>query len=223
MPEIHSGESVKPGLARAWFDTALNPLIRGLRTEAEFIEHGNLTWRMHNEQFVCLFPVREQISVEAWDNFEQFLSIYPSLSEVLDRHDSALQTLHERVSEFYAALVHHPQLAEMLRRAMETESRLRDAVTGNRVAELPRYVAEYIVNDLGTLPDYNSIASFWNDKSSEFLALRERPEIQPLWEAVKQARSEFGRGVEALTKAITDVRKELSFKLDVPIVERVAS
>lgn len=84
-------ERVKPPLVRAWFDTVLNPLIGGLRMEAALLVQGDLTWRAHARRFASLVPVRSHVTAEAWDNLDQFVSIYPETAGRMEDHDRKLQ------------------------------------------------------------------------------------------------------------------------------------
>jgi len=98
MAEATSQHRVKPQLARAWFDTVINPLIWALRTETELVGRGDYTWRSHAGRMASLVAVRSHLMREAWDNLDQFLSFYPELKRAMDRHDENLQVLHEHVS-----------------------------------------------------------------------------------------------------------------------------
>jgi hypothetical protein len=202
----------KPALVRAWFDTVLNPLIRGLGTEREFLEQGNLTWRSDGQRFAALAPVRDYIVPDAWPNLDQFLSIHGDLRDLLDRHDSALCALHERTANLHATLKADQKLVRML-----------DSGGGEGAAGLAPYIAEYIVNNAEKLPDYYTTAPLWNKISPQFLALRADDGLRSLVDAVDMARRDLLVAVNDLLDATAKLRRELSFELDVPIHQPVAS
>jgi len=214
MPPTTS-EFVKPGLVRAWFDTVLNPLIWSLRTEANLLDRGDFTLRTNVEDFggkplfVSLVPVREHITTDARDNLDQFLTVYPEIKVTIDDHDQKLHVLYERVSAYYTALVELPELHEILR----------PLPGGDAIAP---YVAEYVVNNITQLPYFYANYGLYKTRGPEFLALRERDEVVPYWSSARTAQEEFRSAVDVLVTALTNLRGELSFALDVPIVESVA-
>ncbi len=171
MPSNIGKDRVKPNLVRAWFDTVLNPLIWGLRTEVDLVERGNFTWRCHSRRFASLAPVRSLVAAEAWDNLDQFLALYPNIKHLMDRHDQKLDELHARVSAFFDDLIGQPAFISALRkRGIEGAGTVPDP--------LADYAAEYLANSIAHLPDYYSTAEFWNAHSGEFFELRERdPEL----------------------------------------------
>jgi hypothetical protein len=117
-------------------------------------------------------------------------------------------------------LVTRRELPELLNDFWQKEPRLRDEIIGSRRDELPGYLAEYIINSHTTLPDYNSIAWFWNIQARHFLALREHQDLRPLWNSVRQAQAEYGRAIESLLENLREIRSDISFRLDVPLVEK---
>src|SRR5437879_9565716 len=106
---------LSPNLVRAWFDTVLNPLLRGLAMEVTALAERNLTWRFPAAQFASLVPVKQHIPAEAWDNWEQILSLYPECAAPAQEHDGKLQRLHDACRSFESRLVE----SDVLRRALD--------------------------------------------------------------------------------------------------------
>jgi hypothetical protein len=215
MPDISIKERVKPPLVRAWFDTVLNPLIGGLRMEADLLAQGDLTWRAHARRFASLVPVRSHLMAEVWDNLDQFVSIYPETASRMEDHDRKLQVLFERASEYYAALIRNATFREM-------SQRLADAVPSLDQIEAAEVAAEYVFNGVTSLPNYYSTAQFWNAHSPEFLKFREHSDVRRLYESTNAAALDLKATVEQLSATLASLRGELSLEYGVPIVASVA-
>src|SRR4051812_43766063 len=102
-PQTQPAE-VSPNIVRAWFDTVLNPLIHGLKIEADALSRGNLTWRFRTESPASLVPVRSLLMDVVQDNLEQFLSLHPEIVDPIEEHDVELARLVESCRSFHKAL-----------------------------------------------------------------------------------------------------------------------
>ena len=137
---------------------------------------------------------------------------------MIDSHDKILQRLLQAVRKYDDELVNHPKLKEMV-----------DKLWPHKMEDPPEldladhYAAEYIINDIATLPAYYQMSATWNQHSGEFLRLRDVPELRDAWQEVERARKNYSEPLEKLIAELTTIRDRLSVRLDVPIVERVAS
>src|SRR3954447_16288616 len=102
-PAHHS--EVSPNIIRAWFDTVLNPLIHGLKMEADVLSRGNLTWRFRTESPASLVPVKSLLMDVVQDNLEQFLSLHPEFYDPIEKHDAELARLVESCRNLHRTLV----------------------------------------------------------------------------------------------------------------------
>jgi hypothetical protein len=207
MPNIRDK---KPQIVRAWFDTVLNPLIRGLQSAVQLVHHGDFTWRSHASCMASVAAARSYIMTEHMDNLDQFLSFYPGLVPGMDLHDERVAALGKQVAAYYSDLVELPQLHELLRRV-------------NAPDGMAEYVAEYVVNGLTLLPSYYGAASFWNAHQAEFIGLKDSPTLRHQWESLQRAKADFEQSATKLLASIKSVRGELSLEHDVPIVMGIAS
>jgi hypothetical protein len=210
-------------IVRAWFDTAVNPLIRGLNTEASLLAEGNLTWRFQSQELVSLVPV--QLLVESNDNLDQFLTIYPECATLVRDHDKAHQKLSEGCRVLQTKLVQSTAMRTMFERAT-SPGQLPDGTDIEGVfgafeaGDYLEIVAEYIINDIQRLPSYFTTAIFWNMHSQEFLGLRESDEVRPFWRKVVEASESFSKAITQLTSALRQIRNDLSFSVGVPIEDQ---
>jgi hypothetical protein len=224
MPSTQQKE-VSPNIVRAWFDTVLNPLLYGLRTEAGVLRRGDLTWRFESRAPVSLVPVRSLLMDAVHDNLDQFLSLHPECVGPMQEHDNELQILVESCRELESKLIHSEEMQKLFQRLTTPE-----ALGGRDVAVIfgatlsvnwLKVLAEYIINNVERLPHYYSTAAFWNEHSGEFLKLRESSEIRPAWETTLSAATRFSQEVDRLIDVLKRVRNELSLSAGVPIVEHL--
>ncbi len=179
MPQTQQRE-VSPSIIRACFDTVLNPLLYGLRTEAGVLSRGDLTWRFRSRAPVSLVPVRSLIMDAVQDNLDQFLSLHPECAGPMQEHDAGLQLLVESCRELESRLIQSKELQVLFQRLTTPE-----ALGGRGVAEIfgairpdgwLKVVAEYIINgDTGPLltsiasTALGSVRSFSPENSARFL------------------------------------------------------
>ena len=178
MPQTQQRE-VSPNIIRAWFDTVLNPLLYGLRTEAGVLSRGDLTWRFESRGTVSLVPVRSYLMDAVQDNLDQFLSLHPECVGPIQEHDKGLQLLVESCRELESRLIHSEEMQKLFQRLTTPE-----ALGGRDIAEIfgairpddwLKVVAEYMINSVQQLPDYYTTADFWNVYGAEFLKVKDCP------------------------------------------------
>jgi len=104
---------------------------------------------------------------------------------------------------------------------------------GSRTQELlPGYVdqldhlgvlAEYLVNNVETLPDNYSASQLWNRFRDQFVNAVRSPELADLERATEAAGQKLLDAVDRLAASLKATRSELSLKFDVPLVAEVVS
>ena len=199
MPEITSTKPVKPNLARAWFDTVLNPVIGGLRHEQHLLGQGNLTWRTSPRGFAALLPVNSHIRLAFRDNLDQLESFFPDLTPLMQEHDRRLQSLRAEVELF------HDRLSA------------RVAALGYFEPDTAPYMAEHVINNEGELPSYYGTAASWRSHRERLSGLTDTNEFRGQWLAIQQRRDDLLTCVNRLLSRLATLRAYLSEELDVPI------
>jgi hypothetical protein len=213
---------VSPNIVRAWFDTVLNPIIRGLLSEAAALAERNLTWGLRPDRLATFVPVREHLVPAVWPNFEQFLSLHSECNRPIEEHDDRLEVLTQACRRLEAALVGSPALKETFHRveaALPAGRTISDYFGAADPEDYLQIISAHIINDVQKLPSYNLVAPFWNKHRDEFMAVRETPEVKPLWTATLQAADRFGQAVIALLNHLKTLRNQLSLSAGVPIVD----
>jgi hypothetical protein len=217
--------TVSPNIVRAWFDTVLNPLIRGLGTEAAVLAERKLTWRDHPPRLASIVTVREHIVSEAWPNLDQFLLLHPEVTQPIAEHDRGVQRLFDACRDLEAALIASKPLQEVLDRALSKAPPDRDAQSyfgALNPCDYLKVLSVYIINDVEQLPAYNLTAPLWNDRRDEFIAIRETAGVRPLWGAALTSAKALAVRVNTLSDTLKTLRNDLSLSNGVPIVERLS-
>lgn len=217
---------VGPHIVRAWFDTVINPLLRGLDSERALLTKEKWTWRFEQGALLSFVPVRSFIAFEALDNLEQFLQMAQdaNLCRLVDRHDQQVHLLTAACSRFHDALRDSEPLREIYQRiAVQNAVPLRPGQTFDSLfgAYPPSrhldVLAEDIVNGSGQQPAYFATAPLWNHYRDELLRLRETPEICPHWEEAQRCGQALNGTVEKLIDSLKSIRQELSLEYDLPL------
>jgi hypothetical protein len=251
-PPRKKKRSFGPNLVRAWFDTVLNYLLRGLDMEHDLLQRQNWTWRFRPEGLESFLPVRQYVAPEAWPNLDQFVAFHPEAEVLIARHDQGVDELAEACRSYHRALLDGGAFQAECRRlvgCITPEEAIRQAV-GPLEAELRQeaaecaetsggdiashfgayfdeedrmaLLAEYVVNGISELPSYYSTSRLWNYLREDLLALRRRPDLALYHQATVAAGAELLGAVESLIAFLRETRSVLSGTYDVPIVAELA-
>jgi len=226
----HKPRKVGRNIVRAWLDTVLNPLLRGLDAERNLLVRENWTWRFEQQVLLSLVPVRSFVSFEALDNLEQFLALGPGASRtlggIMNQHDERLRLLTKACQQLHSGLRESKELQNLYQR-MKVEGRVPLQVGQNFDSLFGAYrsenhldiLAEDIVNSTGQLPNYFSTAPLWNLYRSELLKIRNVAGVRSRWMDVQRAGRMLESSVQELIDLLRRVRQDLSVKHDLPLVE----
>ncbi len=201
----------------AWIYAVINPMIEGLQRELDFLERGNLTWRYLSQRCEFIRPIQEYVDSTQWPNYFDFLVENPEFKKHFQAHDDNLNALNNAASALFSWLVSSGFLEERTRSSLEAyESRRavdpRLADLGHMKSELPKLVAEYLINKIETLPDHYVASKFWEDASSNIRELRNQNNFQPLRDALAKLVN-----LSVLLKtSLEDFRLGMSRKFDLP-------
>ncbi len=79
-------------------------------------------------------------------------------------------------------------------------------------------IAQYIVNNVGELPDYYTTSGFWNRHRAALMAAVDQPEIHPHHESLVYAGQRLKETTQSLLRHLKGLRLRLSLEHDVPYV-----
>jgi len=214
----------------AWLISVINPVIDSLRREADLLADGNLSWRYFSKKCEYIRPVRSYIEGNFRPNFEDFLTENPQFKKKFEEHDRALSKIEGAASEFAAALLHDPLFKLRVKEALKDyaveatharyDSEPRPPGLASMNPGMPETIAEFLINNVGSLPSYYVPYSFWERYREDFVKRfgpRENAKAGVLPRAVKKL-----QGISArLAGDVTRHRSNLCSKYDmapVPIM-----
>ena len=231
-----------PRTVRAWFDTVINPLLKGLTEERSRLLHLNWTFQFRPAALESIWPAEHYVPSNARANFQQFLEFYDSVKEDVDQHDHLVASLTEACQKLHETLAKRSRLPELYRE-LTSEQSLRSALEKHRRAHILSgrnstqedliseifggyppsdhlaILAKYIVNNTGDLADHITTAPFWNEYREKLLTALQSPEVQKQYTATSSVGSRLMKTSDALSIELQEIRLRLSIEFDVPYVE----
>jgi hypothetical protein len=216
---------IGPRIVRAWFDTVINPLIDSLESEIRIAVKGNWTWRFRPPSLEMIRPASRYLERIAVASLEQICDLEPETRAVTQAHDDSVETVFEKAAALHKALTNSRAFTSLCDSFWD-ESAL--AAAGLRdiqdiIGAYPleyRYdiIAQYIVNNVGELPDYYTTSTFWNRHRAALMGALDHPEIHPHRESLVQAGQRLVGATQDLLRRLKDLRLKLSLEHDVPYV-----
>ena len=216
---------IGPNIVRAWFDSVINPLLRALETERELLQKRNWTWRFRPAGLELIRPARVYVEPEARDNLKQFAALNPDCGRAIDSHDAKVHALLEECTKLHEATVRDESFRALCARVTSAES-----LSGLNVADLSELfgayppedhlniLAQYVTNNTGELGSYYVSAKLWNRYRTEFLGLRDRPNVRSHYKLTSEAGESLLREVNRLIQLLEEKRLALSLEYDQPYV-----
>jgi hypothetical protein len=205
-----------PNIVRAWFDTVFHYVLGGVELEKSFLLRRNWTFRQFSRSLEYIAPIARYLPAGAFENLEQFVSFFPEVEALISRHDESVQRLQEGCIAYCDAIVEDARFLKAFRR-VETEA----PQAPDR--DLKPILAEYLVNNVGTLDSFFSTADLWNRNREDFVSEVATPELMALREATHQAGIDLINASDELIASIKKIRSELSLAFDVPFVAELSS
>lgn len=214
-------------LARTWLVTVINPIIEGLRREKTWLARGRWTWDTDTGRFAHLWPAAAYVEARYRDNFDAFLKQYPEARDSFARHDSALLRLARACEEAVAALLTSNVFATALEHANRLAGQANvsaDEARGAVPAERwPKHLAEYVVNNVESLPSHYTSAEFWRIVAPVLLETRTSDPLRALFEKIKQRGQSLLRQVERSIDVLLDIRAQYTRHFSLPPVPLLGS
>ncbi len=218
-----------PNIVRAWFDTVFPFALRGLENERGFLVRKNWTFRFWNRKLEYISPFAEHIPAAARDNLEQVVSFFPKLGARIGEHDACLSQLQKSCGSYLVALVESRDFQKVFltvaNEASHASGRAFAANFGAYTSEedFKGILAEYLVNNVETLPSHYSTADIWNLYRDRFAKLQSVRELAARRAATVKSGDAMLTATNDLTAELKSTRSELSLEFDVPYVAELNS
>ena len=164
----------------------------------------------------------EFLPTGARDNLEQFVDFFPQVAAKTEEHDTSQRLLEERCREYFTAIVEHPDFIKAFDSVASEAPQALEKAYSSKVDQMG-VLAEYMINNVETLPNYYSTEELWNHYRDRFVKVLLAPEITSRRELTEQAGSSMLDAVDQVTALLKATRSELSLQFDLPIVGELSS
>lgn len=196
----------------SWVYTVLNPLIEALRREGVLLKKGNLTWRWYSRKCEYLRPIIEYVEDSHRPIYEDFVAdnLSKEFNADFENHDKLLAQVEARASRFFDGLMQSNMFRKQVNSVLtEYESGVgatQEYPNFERMkADLPNYIAEYLINRTEVLPPHYVTHQFWKKFGSrfersedEFAGYKQRASFRALKKSSSTLEEVSGRLVQGL-------------------------
>jgi hypothetical protein len=201
----------------AWIYVVLNPVIELVQRELDLLDRRNLTWRFTSGRCEFVRVIQEYVDSTQWPNYYDFLSEHAVFVDGFKQHDNLVEQINASAAQIYEWLVSHDDFSETVKKLAaqyndQPMSRTFPGASVSSEAELVKYCAEYLINNLRELPSHYSLSGFWNSSNTPLLLFRNTPRFKPLERASENFLLHSGK----LKRALESRRLSLSREFDVP-------
>jgi hypothetical protein len=214
---------IGPRIVRAWFDTVINPLIESLESELTLAVKGNWTWRFQPPSLELIRPARRYLERTAVASFDQICGLESETNAMTQSHDDAVKNVFESVATLHNALIASQTFTGLCDSLWDPDALLaaglrdiQDIIGASPLEDRYSIIAQYIVNNVGDLPNYYTTAKFWNRHRAALMGALDGPEIRPHHESLAHAGRRLEGTTQGLLRRLKDLRLRLSLEHDVP-------
>jgi hypothetical protein len=211
----------------SWIYTVINPLIESLRREVFLLEKRNLTWRLHSRKCEYLRRAADYIGYAHLPNYEDFLadSQNPGFAARFESHDQAVAHVEDSAGRFFDTIINEPRFLALIRKSLkeyEAAATVSDPSLDSMQPQMPKDIAEMLVNRTGDLPAHYVMHKFWQETKERFYAMVSEgdplsPTREQIWfRAIDKASSDLMASSDDVLKKLLDHRSHLCRTFDIP-------
>jgi hypothetical protein len=204
----------------AWIYAVINPVISSLERELALLESADLTWRAYTGRCEIVRTIQEYVEPTQWPNYQDFVAEHSNspLIPKFEQHDSELLKLESAAHLLFERLLSSEQFLVAVQGAADIYESQRATLGPHASAlthsldEVAKLVAEYLINNVRSLPSHYVISAFWNFANKSLFGFRSLPEFQPLIRSENRLKEVSAQ----LEVALESFRLSLSRDYDVP-------
>jgi hypothetical protein len=172
----------------------INPIIDSLARELALLSSGNLTWRNTTQRCEMIRTIQEYVDPIQWPNYQDFRAEYPRSGFIpgFKKHDSGVEDLNKVAQVRFSRMFSWPQFQAFLNEALtiyensEVSKSPQVSLSTNVRQDIPKIVAELLINNASELPSHYLVSQFWNSAGrSRLTPLRDFPAFQPLHQTTR--------------------------------------
>ena len=204
----------------AWIYAVINPMINGLQREQLLLDSGSLTWRPHTGQCELIRTAQEYVDSAQWPNYQDFVAEHPKspIVPAIANHDSILKELNSLAGRLFNWMLSDRSFLEAADRAYQEYEEMREhlgpqaPILIHTRSDIPKMIAEYVINNVQTLPSHYVISALWNSTGKNLLSFRD----QQHFTALLRSKDSLAEISAKLKRMLEDFRLQLSREFDVP-------
>ncbi len=190
------------------------------------MENGNLTWRYYTRRCEYIRPIQEYVQSGHWPNYQDFLADNPEFRDLYAAHDTSVIEAESRAAKFCDLLLQSSIFPKDVNQSLqEYEATLKPSEPGfyslvYMEKDLPKYVAEYLVNEVETLPPHYTTHKFWKEYRARFWE-KHSVEFEPYkgresFQLLASTKRQLAQRSAVLKQQLEDHRLFLCRKFDIP-------
>lgn len=220
VPPLHSRR------VEAWVHSVLNHLVEALRQEQLLLGRGDLSWRSYSRSCEYIRPVREYLDPSQLPNLEDFLAdpLNPEFADEFRKHDLALLEVESRAEQVFRGLMNSELFSKQVRDLVresggDSSHAARPVPMTIAEGDLPKYVAEYLINNTENLPAHYVTHEFWAHNRAKFPHLAEDFEPYKQRESFQNLQVAVGKLrviSESILNHLEEHRRYLCISFDIP-------
>ncbi|HEV2490852.1 MAG TPA: hypothetical protein VGT03_13685 [Candidatus Acidoferrales bacterium] len=166
----------------------MNPIIDSLQRELLLLDSGDMTWRPQTGRCETIRTIQEYVDPTQWPNLQDFLAEHSHSIFIprIQQHDSKLEELNAVANLIFNRILSWGQFLDEVSAALEKYESQRASLGPQAPSfihmreEIPKIVAEYLINNRQSLPSHYVISPFWNFAGKSIIAFRNLPEFGSL-------------------------------------------
>jgi hypothetical protein len=211
---------------KAWVYTIINPLIDALRREQLLLEKANLSWRFYSRRCEYIRPIPEYVEASQLPNYEDFLAddLNSSFPAEVERHDRLVVEAEAKAAGFFDGLMRSDLFQRQVQESLAEyqaglSSNLQYPDLESMSKDLPKYVAEYLINRSEVLPSHYTVHKFWEGYRLRFERSADEYEPYQQRETYRELKSVCNDLLAQSRKLLNVTEKQRQFlcrKYDIP-------
>lgn len=213
-------------IVAAWFETVINPILRALSVEKDYLTKKYWTWQAVPGRLESIRRVDDMVPAGYQPNLRQFEKYHPKIKESLGFHDDAAVVLFVACKNMARVILDSGALKPILDE-VTTDAALAelgksqsDLFFGGDIDDQLKqgWIAQEIINGTKSLPSYIGHSPLWNKHRDKFMEVLNHPEVSKAHNQVEHAGEDLLKKADRLGELLTETREQLSIQNDVPPV-----
>lgn len=155
-----------------FIENLINPIVRKIETELNFLTNGNLTWRFYKKDFEYIGEIRSYVPYEYQLFLDDLIRQHTHIGLCVSEHDATLKEAREKANEISKMLASDEEFVYQVENELKNWEKTKNEKIISAVTpkQLPELIAQYLINEIVNLIQGNDTYwEFWRDQRRQFL------------------------------------------------------